>query len=132
MHREDAEQRALIQWSDVAPMPPHLGLGAGAKIGDYLFAIPNGGKRNHLEAARLQGFGVRAGVSDLFFSFPSPMAHMHGLYIEMKAPKPYGKAPTKQQTIFTQRMIDVGYRTVVCYGWDAARLAIIKYLGADL
>lgn len=133
IHREDAEQKALIQWADMMPMPPGLVLHAGAKIGHYLFAIPNGGARNPIEAARLVGLGVRAGVSDLFFSFPSSGAPiMHGLYIEMKAPKPYGKAPSKNQNIFIERMFFAGYETDVCYGWDAARRAIGKYLMCDL
>ncbi len=144
IHREDAEQRALIQWADMTPMPRWTTSSItenAMKIGEYLFAIPNGGARGRIEAARLQGLGVRSGVSDLFFSFPSPASavsvkgtgrNKHGLYIEMKAPKPYGKAPSKNQAIFSQRMVDTGYEAVVCYGWDAARRAISSYLMADL
>jgi len=133
IHREDAEQRALIQWADIAPMPPGMSLYVGAKIGHYLFAIPNGGARNHIEAARLVGLGVRSGVSDLFFSFPSPSVPIkHGLYIEMKAPKPHGKAPSKNQNKFIERMYFAGYEATVCFGWDAARSAISKYLMCDL
>ncbi len=129
IHREDAEQRALIQWADIAPMPAGLAQYAGAKIGDYLFAIPNGGKRNRIEAARFKGLGVRAGVSDLFFSFPSTgFPFKYGLYIEMKAPKPHGKAPTKKQTEFLELMVLAGYRATVCYGWDEARQAIRQHL----
>ncbi len=133
IHREDAEQKALIQWADMVPMPPGLALYRGAKVGHYLFAIPNGGARNRIEAARLVGLGVRAGVSDLFFSFPSPSAlSKHGLYIEMKAPKPHGKAPSANQNTFIERMFYAGYEATVCYGFDAARLAIMKYLQCDL
>ncbi len=133
IHREDAEQRALIQWADISPMPPGLALYPGAKIGDYLFAIPNGGKRNRIEAARLVGLGVRKGVSDLFFSFPSMGAPIKlGLYIEMKAPKPYGRAPSQNQKDFLSRMIGAGYEGRVCYGWDEARRIIYLYLACDL
>ncbi len=141
IHREDAEQRALIQWADVTRMPSGIRtLEVGAKIGDYLFAIPNGGARGRIEAARLVGLGVRAGVSDLFFSFPSPMLPAmcgstgvkHGLYIEMKAPKPHGKRATDKQLSFLSRMADAGYATAVCYGWDAARETIGQYLKCDL
>ncbi len=130
IHREDAEQRALIQWADVSPMPPGDTLHPGAKIGDYLFAIPNGGARRRIEAARLVGLGVRAGVSDLFFSFPSLSAPIKcGLYIEMKAPKPYGKRASDKQMTFIERMILAGYEAEVCFGWDEARKAIQQYLG---
>lgn len=133
IHREDAEQKALIQWADIVPMPPGLALYAGAKVGHYLFAVPNGGARNRIEAARLVGLGVRAGVSDLFFSFPSPgVPPKHGLYIEMKAPKPYGRRPSDKQTTFAQRMQTVGYETVVCYGFDPAQRALMEYLRCDL
>ena len=133
IHREDAEQKALIQWADIAPMPPGLSLHRGAKVGQYLFAIPNGGARNRIEAARLVGLGVRSGVSDLFFSFPSPgTPSKHGLYIEMKAQKPHGSRVTKNQNAFIERMFFAGYEATVCYGWDAARRAICKYLMCDL
>lgn len=133
IYREDGEQRALIQWADIAPMPRGLQLTRGAKVGDYLFAIPNGGARNRIEAARLVGLGVRAGVSDLFFSFPSPgVPGDHGLYIEMKAQKPHNAPVTGNQHKFQERMLIVGYQSVICCGWDAARRAISAYLQADL
>ena len=129
IHREDAEQRALIQWADIAPMPAGLALHQGAKVGEYLFAIPNGGFRNRIEAARFKGLGVRAGVSDLFFAFPSPGAMVrHGLFIEMKAPKGHGARVSKAQDSFIDRMLAAGYEATVCYGWEAARQAINKYL----
>ncbi len=129
IHREDDEQKALIQWADVCPMPAGMSLHRGAKIGDYLFAIPNGGYRRPREASRLVGLGVRAGVSDLFFAFPSPDVPIkHGLFIEMKAPKPYGRAPSKKQDQFAFKMREAGYKTALCYGWDGARLAIMDYL----
>lgn len=133
IYREDGEQRALIQWADLTPMPAGLALYTGARIGHYLFAIPNGGARNRIEAARLIGLGVRSGVADLFFSFPSPgVPHHHGLYIEMKAPKPFNSRVTENQNLFLQRMLTAGYQSVICLGWDAARRAISSYLQADL
>ena len=137
IHREDAEQKALIQWADVTPMPAGLALYPGAKVGDYLFAIPNGGARGRTEAARLVGLGVRAGVCDLFFSFPSSVLsenwHVrHGLYIEMKAPKPYGKKAPAKQLAFIERMQGAGYGAVVCYGWDAAIQAISDHLSVSI
>lgn len=133
IHREDAEQKALIDWADLVPMPPGLALHRGAKVGEYLFAVPNGGARGRIEAARLKGLGVRSGVSDLFFSFPSPGAPpKHGLYIEMKAPKPHGARVTANQHAFQERMLFAGYAAVICFGWDAARRAISMYLKCDL
>ena len=137
IHREEAEQKALIQWADVTPMPAGLVLYPGAKIGDYLFEIPNGGGRRRIEAARLVGLGVRAGVSDLFFSFPSwyrggDEQLTYGLYIEMKAPKPYGKRASAKQLAFIERMQGAGYGAVVCYGWDEAIQAISDHLSVSI
>ena len=123
VHREDAEQRALVQWADHVLMPGAI----GGTLAQYLFAIPNGGARGKIEAARMIGLGVRAGVADLFLSFPVGMAH--GLYIEMKAPKPYRSRVTDKQADFLNRMEAVGYRCFICYGWDEARHAIEEYLG---
>ena len=49
------------------------------------YAIPNGGSRNEREAANLKAEGVRAGVPDVFLSYPSK--DFHGLYIEHKTGK---------------------------------------------
>lgn len=132
IYREDSEQGALIQWADWTHMPRGLALHQGARIGEYLFAIPNGGARGRTEAARLKGLGVRSGVSDLFFSFPNPVTAKHGMYIEMKAPKPHGSKVSANQNAFIERMMFAGYECVVCYGWDAARRAIQGYLQCDL
>lgn len=117
-HLEDAEQIALMQWASMATI-------GGYRIADYLFAIPNGGKRNAREAARLKRMGVKAGVSDLFL--PIPRGPAHGLWIELKAGK--GK-PSDSQTEWLGRMAEQGYATSVCLGWDAARRAITAYMEA--
>lgn len=41
------------------------------KLGKLLFAVPNGGKRNKFEAARLQKQGVVPGVSDIICLVPN-------------------------------------------------------------
>ena len=132
VYREDSEQRALIQWADMTRLPLGYALHRGAMVGDYLFAIPNGGARSAIEGSRLVGLGVRAGVFDLFFSFPSAARKKHGLYVEMKAPKPHSSKVTDKQTAFAKRMQAVGFECVVCYGWDAARNALRLYLQHDL
>ena len=74
--------------------------------------------------------GMKAGVSDLFFSFPCN--GMHGLWIEMKAPKTAtskaGK-PTQAQLDWLHRKASQGYAAELCYGWEAARSAILAYIG---
>ena len=90
-HREDMEQFALMQWARITRHN-------GGVIADWLIAIPNGGKRNAGEAARMKKQGVKAGVSDLFLALPAK--RFHGLWIEMKAPEtntsPAGKLTQAQ------------------------------------
>lgn len=121
-HREDMEQCALTQWARITRHN-------GGMIADWLIAIPNGGKRNASEAARMKKQGVKAGVSDLFLALPSKQ--FHGLWIEMKAPKtnasPAGK-PTQVQLDWLDRMAAAGYAAQLCFGWQAAKDAITEYL----
>lgn len=116
-HAEDAEQLALMAWAK-----SHVG---GIRVSDYLIHIPNGGKRNPREAARLKRLGVKAGVSDLFL--PVPRGPAHGLWIEMKAAK--GRVSAAQQDWMNKVAVQ-GYATVVCYGHEAAKRAITAYLEA--
>lgn len=123
-HREDDHQHWLFEWAHGQRLP------GGSRLNDYLFAIPNGGKRDAAEAARLKAQGVKAGVSDLFL--PVMRGGFGGLWIELKAPAEHGKPagrPTQAQLDWLARMSDCGYATALCYGWRAAADTITDYLG---
>jgi hypothetical protein len=100
----------------------------GRKIGDYLFAIPNGGYRNKFEAKRLKGQGVKAGVSDLFLAIPRIGNNIIacGLWMEVKTQK--GKI-TEEQAAWFNRMLDVKYAFIVVRSVDDGIQAIKNYLG---
>ena len=121
-HLEDDEARALIRWRDLhARRYPQLAL---------LFAIPNGGKRNAREGARMKGMGVKAGVSDYLLPVPAgpfeqPPQH-YGLWLELKQGK--GK-PTVAQAEWLTAMIGQGYAAEVAHGWVNAARKICDYLG---
>lgn len=123
IHREDGEQKALIQWADITQLP---GAKTGVKIGNYLFAIPNGGARSRIEAARLIGLGVRRGVSDLMFAWP--VCGFHGLFIEMKATSPHDSPVSEYQKAFLERMSNAGFAVAVCPGFAAGKDDILYYL----
>lgn len=60
--------------------------------GHYVFAVPNGGSRNVIEAANLKAQGVMAGVSDLILLLP------HKVYfIELKNPNGKGRQSPAQR-----------------------------------
>lgn len=110
---EHQHQKALIEWFD-RQYP---------SIKGRLFAIPNGGQRHPAVAAKLKAEGVRKGVPDLFL--PIPKGGLHGLFIELKAPK--GK-PTQDQLDWLEELAKSGYMAALCKGWEAARDTIRSYL----
>lgn len=134
MKREESQhQQALIRWADSMWLPsmslPHLAqwLPSGsAHVGDFLFAVPNGGRRDKITAAILKSEGVRAGVPDLMLALP--VGQHPGLFIEMKAQKT-GRLSEAQRS-WVERLRAAGYRVEVCHGWDAAKAVIEDYLCA--
>lgn len=116
---EDSEQAAVIQWAALN-QTRHPAL-------KWLHHIPNGGKRNPTEAARLKMQGVKAGVSDLFL--PAAVGGYHGFYLEMK----YGEnKPTERQLEFMQDMNAQGYCCRVAYGAEQAVLYLQQYLAGTI
>lgn len=89
-----------------------------------LFAIPNGGDRNILVAAKLKKEGVRRGVPDMFLALPR--GGWHGLFIEMKRRR--GGVVSREQREYIEALNAAGYRACVCRGCDEAFEAIRDYL----
>lgn len=119
-HLEDQHQAALFNWAKVKRVA------AGGVLADYLYAIPNGGRRDAREGARMKAQGIKAGVSDLHL--PIPVAGSHGLWIEMKAPKPAQARVSAEQKAWIEKMKALGHEAVVCRGFDEAKAAIEAYL----
>lgn len=117
---EHKEQCAVIRWADYFP------LADGYHVGDFLFAIPNGGDRNSVTAARLKQEGVRAGVPDLLLALPR--GNKSGLFIEMKRAEKGKSTLSPQQKIWLGRLKTAGYAAAVCYGSVDAIGVILHYL----
>jgi hypothetical protein len=115
---EDGEQKALFDW---AAYHPEL---------RWMFAIPNGGNRNKLEAVRLKQGGVKKGVSDIFLPKQSKINGVYcGLFIEMKRRKVDGPSRVSwSQFEFQKGVEQAGYKCVICYGADEAIEEIKKYV----
>jgi hypothetical protein len=112
---EHSEQKSLITWCDLN-RKNYPGL-------EWIFAIPNGGKRNIITAKKLKAEGVKPGVFDLFL--PVPRGIYHGLFIEMKFGK---KNLTEKQEEFRHFVFAQGFYYCVCWTWIAATDGIIYYL----
>lgn len=91
------------------------------------FAIPNGGKRNIVEAKRFKKQGVTSGVPDIFLAIP--YNNYHGLFIELKAEK--GRLSDIQKE-WLKNLNDKGYKAVVCYSLDEAINTVTEYFGGNL
>ena len=112
---EHDEQVALFEWSEwLTSQHPRL---------KWMFAIPNGGKRHLGTAVKMKREGVKKGVPDIFV--PIPTKTHHGLFIEMKFG--YNK-PSFNQKEWLEYLGSVGYKAVVCYGFEEAMHAIGDYL----
>ena len=97
-HSEHDLQTACVNWFRMQ-YPQHI-----------IYAIPNGGQRNTIVAAKLKAEGVTAGIPDLHI----PIAR-HGsqsLYIEMKNGKQGRLSEHQKHTI--QILQDAGHRVAVC------------------
>jgi hypothetical protein len=114
---ESAEQIAVMQWSaNAMRMWPDL---------RWLFAVPNGGRRDVAEAAHLKRQGVKRGVVDLFL--PCARDGFIGLAIEMKV-KP--NALTEDQEIWLAGLSSLGWQTHVCYSATEAIEVLRAYMQA--
>lgn len=116
---EHAHQTALFMWlATMAPQYPEV---------KWIFAVPNGGDRNPITAARLKAEGVKSGVSDI--CLPFARQGYHGFFLEMK--KPGGKeSPTQKE--FGAFLKSENYLYTMCDSWDKARDAIQWYLGQQM
>ena len=120
---EHLEQKALIEWADMQPLARYT-FKAG-KVGDFLFSIPNGGKRGIITAKLMQQEGCRSGIPDLFFALPNN--RFAGLFIEMKAQTKTARVSDNQK-LWLSRLSEAGYKTQVCYGFLEAKQTIEDYL----
>ncbi|MEP7339343.1 MAG: hypothetical protein ABI977_16520, partial [Acidobacteriota bacterium] len=124
-HREDREHRhqvAVFQWR-------------AAKVRQFpflarMYAVPNGGSRNAMEAASLKAEGLLPGVSDIVL--PRPLRGYHGLYIELKdlgreSEKDGGLSPA--QLTFLQGVSEDGHFSAVAYGSNQAIDILEWYIG---
>lgn len=85
-------------------------------------AIPNGGKRNKIEASIMKAEGVYSGASDLFI--PIYNGRFYGLFIEMK----FGKGVlTENQKKFRDNVQKNGYCFEICHSLDEFITIINNY-----
>lgn len=110
---EDQEQTKLATWLTKSNIP--------------FYAIPNGGKRDMLEAVKFKRTGVQAGVPDICVCKAS--GSYHGLYIELKRKK-HGKV-SENQLYWLALLREHGYYAEVAHGFEEAREMVLHYLSLN-
>lgn len=113
---EEEEQITLFEWAAAMTYTyPDL---------RWLYHVPNGGSRGTAEAGRFKAMGVKPGVPDVALDIPR--GGFHGLRVEMKRTKGGKLSDAQREWIVHYNAI--GYRAVVCHGWQEAAKAIEEYL----
>jgi hypothetical protein len=115
---EEAEQASLFRWFGLTRWQ-------GRTLSDFAIHVPNEGTRSGATGWRLKRVGLKPGTPDVLL--PIACGGYHGLWIEMKA---VGGRLSEAQREVIAMLRGQGYRVEVCFGWDAARIAVERYLGA--
>lgn len=116
---EEDEQITLFEWAGrMTYTYPEL---------RWLYHVPNGGSRGKAEAGRFKAMGVKSGVPDVALDIPR--GGLHGLRVEMKR-RDGGKLSDAQRE-WIDHYNAIGYRAVVCHGWQEAAKAIEEYLKGE-
>ena len=107
-HLESAIQQDCVAWFREA-YPNYI-----------IFAVPNGGSRNSIEAANLKREGVLSGAADLII-----IAQNAVLFIEMKA----GKNTQQPSQIAFQKAVErLGHTYKVCHSKTEFQLTVERWL----
>jgi hypothetical protein len=88
------------------------------------FAIPNGGKRNLLEAFKFKRCGVKSGIPDV--CIPIASQPYHGLYIELKRVR--GGVISESQKEWQEKLRKNGYCCEIAKGSEEAKSIVRNYL----
>lgn len=104
---EDNFQRAVARYLDT--------------IGAFWFHCPNGGSRNAIEASKLKGMGVKAGIPDCLIL--DQRKGYSGMAIELKVG--YNKPSDQQLSIF-DKLIAANWMVIVSWSLDEV-ITMIDY-----
>jgi len=93
MNKEDLLQAQIVKWFKNNCQMQGKGL---------IFAVPNGGSRNIIEAKKLKATGTMAGVADLIILLPNRKT----IFVELKTD--VGKQ-SEVQKIFETKVVNLGF-----------------------
>lgn len=111
-HIEEDIQSSCVQWFRLS-YPQYI-----------IFACPNGGSRNRLEAINMKRSGVLAGVSDLII-----VAARAVLFVEMKTKT--GRQEESQK-VFQSNVERLGFEYKICRSLADFQLSVENWLKSEL
>jgi hypothetical protein len=125
---EDGLQISLVSWARLqATKRPELA------CLEWLYSVPNGGKRSALEAMRLVQGGVKSGIPDL--QLDVARKGYHGLRLELKKPNVLAngkrgkcKEPDEEQIKCHDFLRAQGFAVYVSNDLDELKNIILDYL----
>lgn len=97
-HLEDQLQKAIIQYWDLKY----------PKWKKRLACVPNGGKRNAIEAAKFKQMGVRAGFPDLVLLIPNKFYPFCGIELKTKTGR-----QSEHQKAYQKEFESIGAKYVI-------------------
>lgn len=112
-HQESKTQIACVNWFNYQYRV----------ISALFFAVPNGGRRNKVEAGILKAEGTKAGVSDLLLLLPS--GEFNFLAIEMKTES--GKQNANQK-LWQKEVESLGAKYAICRNIPEFQETVNNYL----
>lgn len=119
---EDLLLKWFFQWSNYVFLnineEPHA-------LRNYMFHIPNEGKRSAFAGKVMKDKGLTPGAADICLFVPAKK--MHGMFIELKRPGTEIKL-TPAQSTFLARAKQVGWHTVIANDLRKLQLQVINYL----
>lgn len=114
MNKEDALQIAVANY--IRLQYPNV----------LFFHVPNGGKRNVIEASKFKRMGVLSGVPDILMFRETEFGdYISGLAIELKI-KP--NKPSKNQLEVISKFRSLGFVVEVCYDFESTIKIIDNYM----
>lgn len=113
-HSEDSIQKSFFQICElyISHIPEFA----------LFFHVPNGGKRNAIEASKFKLMGVKSGVPDVLL--PIARKGYNGLAIEFK----YGKnKTTDNQNFWINSLRKENWYVIIAYTWEEALACSMLY-----
>lgn len=112
--KESVLQTICMKW--IGMQYPHV----------IAYHVPNGGKRNFLEAVQFKRMGVLAGVPDVIID--EPCGGYHGARIELKI---FPNKVTDEQKAILERYKHKGYFVDVCFNFESFQETVKHYLNLN-